>query len=119
MSRLNDFLDSLPQGFNAQVGERGVRLSGGQRQRIGIARALYRDPRVLVLDETTCALDQGTEQSVMEAVSALHGAIILLIVAHRLSTVAGCDVVYRLLDGQLQVDNTLGRVAASALEAGV
>lgn len=115
--RLNEFVDSLPEGLNTQVGERGVRLSGGQRQRIGIARALYRDPRVLVLDEATSALDHETEQGVMEAVSALHGAITILIVAHRLSTVAGCDVVYRLRDGQLQVDNALGRVAASAVEA--
>lgn len=115
-ARLSELVDSLPQGLNTMVGERGVRLSGGQRQRIGIARALYGDPQVLVLDEATSALDHQTEQGVMEAVGALHGAITILIVAHRLSTVAKCDVVYRLRDGQLQVDTGLGRGASSAVE---
>ena len=104
-------------GLNTRVGEQGIRLSGGQRQRIGIARALYRDPKVLVLDEATSALDQETEKGVLEAVSALHGAITILIVAHRLSTVAGCDLVYRLRDGQLQVDKTLGMFPLSAVDA--
>jgi ABC-type bacteriocin/lantibiotic exporter with double-glycine peptidase domain len=116
-ARLNDFVDSLPMGLNTRVGEQGIRLSGGQRQRIGIARALYRDPKVLVLDEATSALDQETEKGVLEAVSALHGAITILIVAHRLSTVAGCDLVYRLRDGQLQVDKTLGMFPLSAVDA--
>ena len=107
-ARLNEFVGSLPEGLNSQVGEGGIRLSGGQRQRVGIARALYSAPQVLVLDEATSALDHDTEQGVMEAVSALHGAITILIVAHRLSTVAGCDVVYRLRDGLLEVDCTLG-----------
>ena len=107
-ARLNEFVGSLPEGLNSQVGEGGIRLSGGQRQRVGIARALYSAPQVLVLDEATSALDHDTEQGVMEAVSALHGAITILIVAHRLSTVAGCDVVYRLRDGLLEVDCNLG-----------
>jgi ABC-type multidrug transport system fused ATPase/permease subunit len=116
-ARLNDFVDSLSEGLNTRVGERGIRLSGGQRQRIGIARALYRDPKVLVLDEATSALDQDTEKGVLEAVNALHGAITILIVAHRLTTVSGCDLVYRLRDGQLQVDQTLGMLPLSAAEA--
>ena len=114
-ARLNDFVGSLPDGLNSQVGEGGIRLSGGQRQRVGIARALYSAPQVLVLDEATSALDHETEQGVMEAVSALHGAITILIVAHRLSTVAGCDVVYRLRDGFLEVDSTLGLPSPSSL----
>ncbi|MFZ4733297.1 MAG: ATP-binding cassette domain-containing protein, partial [Pirellulales bacterium] len=81
--------------------ERGVRLSGGQRQRIGIARALYRDPEVLVLDEATSSLDTATEAEVMAAVNALHGTKTLIIVAHRLSTVAECDAVWRLEAGRL------------------
>ena len=118
-ARLNDFVGSLPDGLNSQVGEGGIRLSGGQRQRVGIARALYSAPQVLVLDEATSALDHETEQGVMEAVSALHGAITILIVAHRLSTVAGCDVVYRLRDGFLEVDSTLGLPAPSALASAI
>jgi ABC-type bacteriocin/lantibiotic exporter with double-glycine peptidase domain len=115
-ARLNDFVDSLSDGLNTRVGERGIRLSGGQRQRIGIARALYRDPKVLVLDEATSALDQDTEKGVLEAVNALHGAITIIIVAHRLTTVSGCDLVYRLRDGQLDVDKNLGMFPLSAVD---
>lgn len=100
-ARLEDFVASLPEGLATVVGERGVRLSGGQRQRVGIARALYHDPEVLVLDEATSALDTTTESEVMEAVNALHGAKTLVIIAHRLSTVEQCDVVYRLERGRV------------------
>ena len=78
-----------------------MRLSGGQRQRIGIARALYHDPEVLVLDEATSALDNATEVEVMKAISALHGKKTILIVAHRLTTVSGCDRIYRLDKGRI------------------
>lgn len=98
-AQLDEFVAELPDGLDTLVGERGVRLSGGQRQRIGIARALYHDPQVLVLDEATSALDTETERGVMQAVEALHGAKTLVIVAHRLSTVANCDVLYRLEKG--------------------
>lgn len=101
LAQLESFVQSLPDGLDTVVGERGVRLSGGQRQRIGIARALYYDPPVLVLDEATSALDNATEQGVMEAVDALHGEKTLLIVAHRLTTVAGCDLIYRLEHGKV------------------
>jgi ABC-type bacteriocin/lantibiotic exporter with double-glycine peptidase domain len=87
-----------------------VRLSGGQRQRIGIARALYHDPAVLVLDEATSALDTTTESEVMAAVNALHGAKTLVIIAHRLSTVEQCDVVYRLDRGRVVSSGTLAEV---------
>jgi ATP-binding cassette, subfamily B, bacterial PglK len=100
-AHLEDFVRELPEGLESVVGERGVRLSGGQRQRIGIARALYHDPPVLVLDEATSSVDTLTEQSVMEAIQALHGAKTILIVAHRLSTVAHCDRVFRLDCGRL------------------
>jgi len=100
-ARLDEFIKSLPDGMNTLVGERGVRLSGGQRQRIGIARALYRNPDVLVLDEATSALDTATEQGIMEAVNSLHGDKTLIIVAHRLSTVAECDLLYKLEKGCL------------------
>lgn len=100
-AQLTDFVESLPEGLNTFVGERGVRLSGGQRQRIGIARALYHDPAILVLDEATSALDSNTEIEVMKAVSALHGEKTILIVAHRLSTVEKCDRLYRLEKGKV------------------
>ena len=96
-----DFIDGLPQGFATAVGERGVRLSGGQRQRIGIARALYKEASVLVLDEATSALDDETEASVMAAVDALGEELTVILIAHRLSTVANCDRIYRLAGGRI------------------
>lgn len=100
-AQLEEFFKSLPLGMETLVGERGVRLSGGQRQRIGIARALYHDPAILVLDEATSALDMATEKGVMEAINALHGDKTMLIIAHRLSTVANCDWVYRMEQGRV------------------
>lgn len=100
-SQLQEFVDSLPEGLDTVVGERGVRLSGGQRQRIGIARALYHDPTVLVLDEATSALDNATEREVMRAVTALHGTKTIVIIAHRLTTVESCDRLYVLRDGRV------------------
>ena len=102
-AQLKDFVASLPDGLETIVGERGIRLSGGQRQRIGIARALYHDPAVLVLDEATSSLDTATERGVMQAVTALQGSKTILIVAHRLSTVEHCDRLYRLEQGKMTV----------------
>jgi ATP-binding cassette, subfamily B, bacterial PglK len=99
--QLETFVSNLPEGLETRVGERGVRLSGGQRQRIGIARALYHDPQVLVLDEATSALDTETEEAVMAAVNAFVGQKTLVVVAHRMSTVARCDVLYRLEHGKI------------------
>jgi ABC-type multidrug transport system fused ATPase/permease subunit len=100
-AELHDFVMSLPEGYETSVGERGVRLSGGQRQRIGIARALYRNPDVLVLDEATSALDNLTEQAVMTAVNGLSHAKTIIIVAHRLSTVRDCETIYLLNGGRV------------------
>jgi len=100
-AQLEEFVASLPDGLETLVGERGIRLSGGQRQRIGIARALYHDPAVLVLDEATSSLDGATERDVMKAVTALQGTKTILIVAHRLSTVAECGRLYRLEHGRV------------------
>jgi len=101
-AQLSEFVASLPEGLETFVGERGVRLSGGQRQRIGIARALYHDPEVLVLDEATSALDTNIESEVMDCVISLGETKTLLIVAHRLSTVQNCDIIYRFEKGKIQ-----------------
>jgi ABC-type multidrug transport system fused ATPase/permease subunit len=111
-AQLEQFINELPQGLDTLVGERGIRLSGGQRQRIGIARALYHDPAVLVLDEATSSLDTTTERGVMEAVRALQGNKTLLIVAHRLSTVEHCDRLIRFEKGKL-MEEASARVLAS------
>lgn len=93
-AQLDEFIKSLPEGLETEVGDRGVRLSGGQRQRIGIARALYREPQVLILDEATSALDNETETAVMEAIDGLHGSLTMVVIAHRLTTIQNCDQIY-------------------------
>jgi len=100
-AQLDSFVSSLAQGLGTEVGERGVRISGGQLQRIGIARALYHNPSVLVLDEATSSLDPATETGVMQVVKTLHGQKTLFIVAHRMSTLEQCDRLYHLNDGHL------------------
>jgi ATP-binding cassette subfamily C protein len=93
-AQLLDFIEiELPAGFDTIVGERGIRLSGGQRQRIGLARALYHGPSLLILDEATSALDIATEAKLLEALSSLAGKLTMVVAAHRLSTIAGCDKV--------------------------
>ena len=109
-AQLEEFVNSLPLGLETVVGERGVRLSGGQRQRIGIARALYHNPDVLVLDEATSSLDTETEHGVMQAVQALQGEKTVIIVAHRLSTVEYCDRLYRLESSRIVDEGTFAEV---------
>lgn len=100
-AQLKDLVSSFPEQLNTWVGERGVRLSGGQRQRIGIARALYHNPEVLVMDEATAALDNDTEREFMEALEKLSGDKTLIIIAHRLNTVKNCDCIYYIENGTL------------------
>jgi len=100
-AHLGEFIDGLPDGLETFVGERGVRLSGGQRQRIGIARALYHDPDILVLDEATSSLDSTIESEVMNDINALQGKKTLIIVAHRLSTIKNCSWIYRIEQGKI------------------
>lgn len=102
LAALDEFIATeLPDGYQTVIGERGVRLSGGQRQRIGIARALYRDPSVLILDEATSALDNVTERVVMEAIASLRDDKTIILIAHRLTTVQGCDTVFMMEHGRL------------------
>lgn len=100
-AQLADFVHGLPKGLDTEIGERGVRLSGGQRQRIGIARALYSDPDLLIFDEATSALDNDTEAAMIESVNHLHGKKTMVIIAHRLQTIEGCDIVYRVESGKI------------------
>jgi ABC-type multidrug transport system fused ATPase/permease subunit len=110
-ANLHDFITGeLPGGYATMVGERGLRLSGGQRQRIGIARALYRDPAVLVLDEATSALDNLTERAVMEAVRALGGQKTIVMIAHRLTTVEACDKIILLEQGRVTAEGTFAEL---------
>lgn len=103
IANIHDFVaNELPKGYDADIGERGVRLSGGQRQRIGIARALYRDPSMLVFDEATSALDDVTEAAVLEAVSKLQHKKTIILIAHRLTTIDRCDRRYELLRGKVK-----------------
>lgn len=102
ISKLHDFIiDELPHQYQTIIGERGIRLSGGQRQRIGIARALYKNPKLLILDEATSALDNETEKLVMDAIYALNEDITIIVVAHRLNTLKNCDMVYEFNKGKL------------------
>lgn len=111
IANLHEFvIKDLPQQYQTTVGERGVRLSGGQRQRIGIARALYHYPQVLILDEATSALDNLTEQAVMEAVHNLGHEITIILIAHRLSTVKACDMIFLLEKGELKAQGTFNEL---------
>jgi ATP-binding cassette subfamily B protein len=100
-AQLHDFIAGLPEGYATRVGDRGVRLSGGQRQRIAIARALYKQASVLIFDEATGALDRRTERAIMESVAELGRDITVLIVAHRISALAGCDRIVRIEGGRI------------------
>ena len=98
---LNDFLDSLPDGLETIAGEKGIKLSGGQQQRIGIARALYRDPEILILDEATSSLDHNTERKIMDSVQFLKRKKTLIIITHRTSTTENCDKIYCIDGGKI------------------
>ena len=105
-AQLADHVRSLPDGLNTNIGEAGVRFSGGQRQRLGIARALYLDPQILILDEATSSLDQETEAELMAAIHQLKKKKTLIMITHRLNTVNQCDEIYHMENGKLVLHTT-------------
>jgi ABC-type multidrug transport system fused ATPase/permease subunit len=107
IANLHEFINNdLPKKYLTSIGERGVRLSGGQRQRIGIARALYREPKILILDEATSALDNETEEAVMNEINNMSKEITIILIAHRLNTVRNCDIIFKLEKGRLSKQET-------------
>ena len=116
---LLEFIQSLPAGFSTVVGEGGIRLSGGQRQRIGIGRALYKKADLLILDEATSALDNETEAAVMQSVETLGPNLTIVLIAHRLSTVAICNRVYRLDGGRIVAEGSYDEVVVGAKARGL
>ena len=111
MANALEFIEAMPEGFATRVGERGVSLSGGQRQRIAIARALLRNPRILILDEATSALDYESERLVQEALDRLAQNRTVITIAHRLSTVKAADRVVVMRDGQVAESGTYQSLA--------
>jgi len=110
-AKLDVFVNDLPEQLGTFIGENGMRLSGGQRQRLGLARALYRDPEVLVFDEATSALDVKTENRITREIMKLSGQRTLIIVAHRISTIKDCDVIYYLKDGKIENSGSFSELA--------
>jgi len=115
IARIHEFIESsLPGGYDTLVGERGIRLSGGERQRLGIARALYNDPPVLVFDEATSALDGATQDLVIKGLRSLRNSKTIIMIAHRISTLAGSDVIYRLEGGMVTTNQYAEEIETDA-----
>jgi ATP-binding cassette, subfamily B, bacterial PglK len=114
LAQLDKLVATLPRGFDHPIGERGVALSGGQRQRIGIARALYTQASVLIMDEATNALDGLTEQELMATIMNLRGSYTVILIAHRLSSVRTCDVIFELAKGELSASGTYSELLAAS-----
>ena len=107
-AKLLDFVEQLPEGINTKVGERGLRLSGGQRQRVALARAFYHNRDILVMDESTSALDSDTEYEIIQEIQKHKGERTIIVIAHRLTTLKYCDRIYKLKDGKvIKVDSYL------------
>jgi ATP-binding cassette, subfamily B, bacterial PglK len=113
-AQISEFIESSPEGYMGLIGERGIRLSGGQRQRIGIARALYKQASVLVFDEATSSLDNATEQSVINSISALNANLTIIMIAHRLTTIKYCDTIIEFVDGKIAAQGTYEQLLESS-----
>lgn len=109
----HEFIEAMPEGYDTVIGDRGMRLSGGQRQRLALARALARDPEILILDEATSALDAESEARILEAIDALPDDVTVLVVTHRLSTVKGADRIYVLEAGRVVESGSFDELAAA------
>jgi ABC-type multidrug transport system fused ATPase/permease subunit len=112
VTQLKEFVDSLPEGLDTYIGDRGARLSGGQKQRIGIARALISNPRILIMDEATSSLDSETEINISAAIDKLKGKTTIVLIAHRLSTVRTSDLVVYLNEGKVTATGKFEEVRA-------
>ncbi len=116
MAHATEFIDALPQGYDTVVGDRGIKLSGGQKQRIALARALLRDPEVLVLDEATSSLDTESERSIQQAILSLKGRMTVIVIAHRLSTVEKADRIFVIKDGRVSESGDFEELTAKGGE---
>lgn len=116
LAQLAPLVQNMPEGLSTRLGERGVRLSGGQRQRVGIARALYRQPSILVLDEATAALDNVTERKISNTIESLSGTMTIILVAHRLSTVKNADKVVFMSNGRIEAEGSFAEVQGRSAE---
>jgi ABC-type bacteriocin/lantibiotic exporter with double-glycine peptidase domain len=117
IANLHDFiLEQLAHGYDTTEGERGDRLSGGQRQRIGIARALYHEPNLVIMDEATSALDNITENAVMKSVENLSDRVTIILIAHRLTTVQSCDIIYLLEDGGIKASGSYDELLEKSVD---
>ena len=115
-AQLKELVEKIPGGINSKIGEKGIRLSGGQQQRIGIARALYNNPQVLIMDEATSALDNLTEKVVIESIERLRGDRTIIMIAHRLTTVQNCDMIYMMKDGKIVNQGTYEELLVTSSE---
>lgn len=109
-AQISNFFESMPEGYEAKVGERGVKLSGGQRQRIGIARALYKEAEIIIFDEATSALDNNTESEVMRTIYALKDNLTILLIAHRVTTLQNCNKIVKLNNGEIEAIGSYSEV---------